>query len=73
MSQCETLPRGNAGRTFLPVSPFRKLLAWAEIASQRRALARLDGRLLRDVGLDRKDAAREAARARWDAPDHWLE
>lgn len=73
MSQCETLPRRDAGRTFLPVFPFRKLLPWAEIARQRRALARLDGRLLRDVGLDRTDAAREAARVRWDAPDHWLE
>jgi len=73
MSRCEAIPRGNAGYRLSPVTLLRKLMARAELARQRRALARLDGCLLRDIGLDRADVAREAARARWDAPDHWLQ
>jgi uncharacterized protein YjiS (DUF1127 family) len=41
--------------------------AWrcAERARQRRALARLDDRLLRDVGLSRADMRSETTRAFW--------
>lgn len=37
----------------------------AERSSQRRALARLDDRLLRDVGLSRDDAEVEARKPFW--------
>lgn len=36
-----------------------------ERSRQRRALAQLDDRLLRDIGLDRHEAEREANRPGW--------
>ncbi|MFN3955422.1 MAG: DUF1127 domain-containing protein [Pararhodobacter sp.] len=42
------------------------------LARQRRALLDLDETLLRDIGLSREDALREAGRPFWDAPRHWL-
>ena len=38
---------------------------------QRRRLAELDDAALRDIGISRADALREAARKPWDAPSHW--
>ena len=38
---------------------------------ERRALLRLDDHLLRDIGLTRETALREAARPVWDAPAAW--
>ncbi|MEM9592474.1 MAG: DUF1127 domain-containing protein [Pseudomonadota bacterium] len=40
--------------------------AWWRIARQRRALARLDDRMLRDVGLTREQVDREVMRPFWD-------
>lgn len=37
-----------------------------ERAHQRRALAKLDDRLLRDIGITRKQALTEAGRSFWD-------
>jgi uncharacterized protein YjiS (DUF1127 family) len=37
----------------------------------RKDLAELDPHMLRDIGLTRAEATREAARPVWDAPDHW--
>ncbi len=37
----------------------------------RRALTALDDAALKDVGLTRHDATREAARPFWDAPNTW--
>jgi uncharacterized protein YjiS (DUF1127 family) len=42
------------------------LLRWHELARQRRALLSLDDHMLKDIGLSRADAAREAARPFWD-------
>ena len=42
------------------------LLRWQELARQRRALARLGDRMLKDLGLTRADALREAGRPFWD-------
>ncbi len=42
------------------------LLRWHELARQRRALLRLDDHMLKDVGLSRADAVREAERPFWD-------
>ncbi|MFA6022014.1 MAG: DUF1127 domain-containing protein [Rhodospirillales bacterium] len=41
------------------------VLTWIERAQQRRALARLDDRLLADIGISRVDALREAGRPGW--------
>lgn len=43
------------------------LLVWQQRASQRRHLASLDHRLLRDMGMTRADADREAAKPFWEA------
>lgn len=38
---------------------------WFDCSRQRRALSELDDRLLRDIGLTRAQAQREAARPFW--------
>ena len=47
------------------------LLSLLSLYRERRALARLDGPALRDVGLDPAAARAEAARPIWDVPAHW--
>ena len=42
-----------------------RLTDWAQRHRQRRALARLDADLLRDVGLTRADALRESGKPFW--------
>ncbi len=42
------------------------LLRWQELARQRRALATMDDHMLKDIGLSRVDAQREAGRSFWD-------
>ncbi|AWD23335.1 DUF1127 domain-containing protein [Fuscovulum blasticum] len=42
-----------------------------DLQRQRDRLALLDARMLRDIGLSAEAAATEAARAVWNAPDHW--
>ncbi len=43
------------------------LRLWRQRACQRRRLAALDDHLLRDIGLDRVAAEREAAKSFWRA------
>ena len=45
---------------------FSVLLAWNQRARQRRALSRLDDRLLADIGVSRAAAAHEAAKRPWE-------
>ncbi len=49
----------------LPLAVLETLLVWQERDRQRRHLAALDDRLLRDMGISRADAAREAAIPFW--------
>jgi uncharacterized protein YjiS (DUF1127 family) len=52
----------------------RCLAGWRGLlgsARERRGLARLDDHLLRDIGVTRQEADREATRPVWDVPDHW--
>lgn len=51
---------------------FGTLLALMDLDRSRRRLEDLDEHLLRDVGLTRGEARREAERPVWDAPNHWL-
>ena len=41
------------------------VMSRAELARSRRQLAQLDERLLRDIGLDRMSARREASKGYW--------
>lgn len=47
------------------------LLEMHEVYRQRRALAGLDADGLRDIGVSKADATREADRPLWDVPRHW--
>ena len=53
---------------YLITDLFSRFAAWRRLARERRKLSALDARLLRDIGLDADEAAREAARPFWDAP-----
>jgi uncharacterized protein YjiS (DUF1127 family) len=44
------------------------LRRWHELARERRQLAELDERMLKDLGLSRADVEREAGRPFWDVP-----
>ena len=45
-----------------------KIEAWLEISRQRRTLATLDDRMLKDIGISRASANFEASRPFWDIP-----
>ncbi len=45
----------------------RTLLTWQERDRQRRALAQLDARMLKDVGLSRVEVAMELRKPFWQA------
>ena len=49
----------------LVVRGFAMLLLWQGRATQRHALARLDDRLLRDVGLSQSEVTRELRKPFW--------
>jgi uncharacterized protein YjiS (DUF1127 family) len=42
-----------------------RLLRWHELSRQRRALLALNERMLKDIGITRGDAVREARRPFW--------
>ena len=45
-----------------------RIAAWMKVAGERRHLANLPERMLKDIGTDRGAAAAEAARPFWDLP-----
>ena len=48
-----------------------QIALWRDVSRQRRELAGLSDLLLKDIGLSRVDAEREARRPFWDqAPDY---
>jgi uncharacterized protein YjiS (DUF1127 family) len=44
---------------------FARLLQWHELARQRRALLALNDHMLKDIGISRAEAEREASRPFW--------
>ena len=46
-------------------------LSWIGVSRQRRQLAALDARTLRDMGISDAQARTEANRPFWDVPTHW--
>lgn len=62
----------TTGRLARPARTKRpNLTSLIDLWRSRRALARLDRDGLHDIGIDRKTAAREAARPVWDVPEAW--
>lgn len=61
-----------ATRRKSPLAFWRVVMDRLALRQQRRALARLDDRLLDDIGIDHDAARAEAARPVWDAPAHWF-
>ncbi|MHA1570014.1 MAG: DUF1127 domain-containing protein [Alphaproteobacteria bacterium] len=59
------LARAARASRRLPVRYFDLLPTWLERASQRRCLRRLDGRMLRDIGVSRADVERECRKPFW--------
>lgn len=46
-----------------------RLRRWRQLSYERKLLASLDSRMLRDIGISRAEAERESARPFWDEPD----
>ncbi len=59
----------RTGDPFRGLEKFTRLLAtlalWIERGRQRRTLAQLDARMLRDIGITRLDAQRECEKPFW--------
>ena len=55
----------HGGLTRLGSAAVRMIWFWMERSRQRRALAELDDRLLRDIGLTRDETGRECANPFW--------
>lgn len=60
----------NAPAAKSAISPLAWLVHAWEIHRERRALARLDAAMLKDIGLNHREAQREANRSFWDVPAH---
>lgn len=63
---------GSAIRPALRHNWLHRIPKMVALHRQRRQLAQLDDRALRDIGLTREEARSEAARPVWDAPAHWF-
>lgn len=48
---------------------FARIRLWLDVWSERRALERLDRRMLADIGIDADTAMLEANRPMWDVPN----
>ena len=48
-----------------------RVAARLDLARSRRELGALEPHRLRDIGLTAQDAATEAGKGFWDAPQHW--
>lgn len=70
MSLIAFLARLSARRR-IPLA--RRLAGLIALRRSRRALDLLDPHLLRDIGLEAREARLEAARRAWDAPARWFD
>jgi uncharacterized protein YjiS (DUF1127 family) len=64
-------PGSRFGATLLgallvvPLFALQLIAFWLDLARQRRALGRLDDRLLKDIGVSRADVEQEVAKPFW--------
>lgn len=58
-------PRALGRMAAVVIAAVATLALWRQRARQRRALAQLDDRTLRDIGITRLDAARECEKPFW--------
>lgn len=70
-NRMQDLQHINRGHRVTPFAVWMKkgvalVRRWQQLSYERRLLASLDDRTLRDVGISRSDAARESARPFWD-------
>ncbi len=56
-----------------PEGMFTHFMHMFALYRQRRDLARLDDRALRDIGVSRYEAEVESTRPIWDVPHHWMD
>ncbi len=66
MDTIDRLSAPYTGRTVFTVI-CRTLLLWRDRARQRAHLARLDHRMLRDIGISQADVVNEASKPFWRA------
>jgi len=70
------MPHSVSKRGFAIHNPIADLFRYVALgfsaAEQRRQLAALDDKMLRDIGLTREAANAEARRPGWDVPHSWL-
>lgn len=52
-------------------NPVRFLMLVLSTWHQRKTLSLLDDHMLRDIGITRDEAEKEAAQSLWDVPRHW--
>lgn len=73
MSHSPTICAGsNASHNRVSLDRSVSLFSLIALWRSRRQLASLDATQLADVGITANDASREAARAPWNVPAHWL-
>ena len=61
-------PRQIGTGGYAPARMFATISLMMTVARERRQLRALDPAMLKDLGLDRADVRREAARPMWDLP-----
>lgn len=64
-ASCHTMPSRSRGLTDL-------FFGLSALWRSRQTLRALDADRLNDLGISTQDAVREARRAPWDVPAHWL-
>lgn len=68
MAEVLTTKTIAAGRRVRPVGVLNRIRLALDLWSERRTLDTLDARMLEDIGLERWQAEREAAKSLWDVP-----
>ncbi len=61
----DSISAQKAARTDRALRMFDLLLGWLDRTRERRALAKLDDRMLADIGLSRADSGAEADKPFW--------